>query len=156
MNDSETDNRWMYRALELAQLAANGGEVPVGALLVAEDLILGEGSNSSIVSHDATAHAEIQALRAAGQQCANYRLPGTTLYVTLEPCAMCAGAIIHARVERVVIGASDLRTGAAGSIMNILRHNKLNHQCEISMGVLQEECSTVLRNFFKAKRGGSE
>jgi tRNA(adenine34) deaminase len=156
MSDSKIDIRWMHKALELAQRAASAGEVPVGAVLVVDDMVLGEGSNSSIIRHDASAHAEIQALRAAGQQRANYRLPGTTLYVTLEPCAMCAGAIVHARVERVVIGASDLRTGAAGSIMNILQHDNLNHQCEVTMGVLQDECSNVLRDFFRDKRGGAK
>ncbi|MBT5559275.1 MAG: tRNA adenosine(34) deaminase TadA [Proteobacteria bacterium] len=152
MSDLKVDTRWMHKALELAQEAASSGEVPVGAVLVCDDLMLGEGSNASIIRKDATAHAEIQALRAAGQQRANYRLPGTTLYVTLEPCAMCAGAIIHARVERVVIGASDPRTGAAGSIMNILQHDDLNHKCEVTMGILEDECSAMLRNFFRTKR----
>ena len=146
------DERWMKLALKLAQQSSDSGEVPVGALLMADDSVIGEGANLSIARHDATAHAEIQALRAAGQQQANYRLPGTTLYVTLEPCAMCAGAIIHARVKRVVIGASDPRTGAAGSIMNILQHEGLNHQCEVTMGVLQGECSAIISDFFKAKR----
>lgn len=154
MGDSKTDILWMRKALELAKRAANMGEVPVGALLVTDDMVLGEGFNSSISSHDASAHAEIQALRMAGRQSLNYRLPGTTLYVTLEPCAMCAGAIVHARVDRVVIGASDPRTGAAGTIMNILQHEQLNHQCEITIGVLQDECSNLLRDFFKAKREG--
>ena len=121
-------------------------------MLVVEDTGIGEGSNAPIANHDPSAHAEIQALRAAGQQQANYRLPGTTLYVTLEPCTMCAGAIVHARVERVVIGANDPRTGAAGSVINILQHENLNHQCVVTSGVLKEECSAIISDFFKAKR----
>ena len=147
-----TDEHWMKLALELAQRASDSGEVPVGAVLVADDSVIGEGFNSSIARHDATAHAEIQALRSAGQQRANYRLQGTTLYVTLEPCTMCAGAIVHARVERVVIGANDPRTGAAGSVINILQHENLNHRCVVTLGVLEEECSSIISNFFKAKR----
>ena len=150
-----SDEHWMRHALALAKQAADAGEVPVGAVLVMEDTVIGEGSNAPISNHDPSAHAEIQALRAAGQQRANYRLPGTTLYVTLEPCAMCAGAIVHARIERVVIGTSDPRTGAAGSIMNILQHKDLNHQCAVTMGALEGECSAIISDFFKAKRGSN-
>ena len=124
------DIHWMRRALELATLAAREGEVPVGALIVKDGELIAEGRNRPIAHHDPTAHAEIQALRAAGKVLNNYRLPGTTLYVTLEPCPMCAGAIVHARVERVVFAATDPRTGAAGSIYNLLQSEKLNHRCE--------------------------
>jgi tRNA(adenine34) deaminase len=146
------DIHWMRRALELATLAAREGEVPVGAVLVKEGQLIAEGRNRPIANHDPTAHAEIQLLRAAGKALNNYRLAGTTLYVTLEPCPMCAGAIVHARVQRVVFAATDPRTGAAGSIYNILQSNELNHRCEVEGGVLAEESAILLRGFFRSRR----
>lgn len=146
------DIHWMRRALELATLAAREGEVPVGAVLVKDGQLIAEGRNRPIADHDPTAHAEIQLLRAAGKAMQNYRLSGTTLYVTLEPCPMCAGAIVHARVGRVVFAATDPRTGAAGSIYNILQSNELNHRCEVEGGVLAEESASLLRHFFRSRR----
>jgi tRNA(adenine34) deaminase len=146
------DQFWMQRALELAQRAKVEGEVPVGAVLVKEDHILGEGWNAPIGQHDPTAHAEIRALRQAAERLGNYRLLDTTLYVTLEPCVMCAGAIIHARVKRVVFGAADPKTGAAGSVFNILNSDRHNHQVEINQGVLADECGILLKEFFQARR----
>jgi tRNA(adenine34) deaminase len=153
--NSEADSLdlfWMQRALELAQQAKAEGEVPVGALLVKQDQILGEGWNAPIKEHDPTAHAEIRALRNAAERLGNYRLLDTTLYVTLEPCVMCAGAIIHARVKRVVFGAADPKTGAAGSVFNILNSEQHNHHVSITSGVLEQECSTLLKDFFQARR----
>jgi tRNA(adenine34) deaminase len=138
--------------MELAVRAAREGEVPVGAVLVRDGKVIGEGWNRPIGANDPTAHAEIQALRAAGQAISNYRLTGTTLYVTLEPCAMCAGAIIHARVERVVFGAYDPKGGAAGSVFQVLGTDRLNHKVEVEGGVLAEECGAMLRDFFARKR----
>jgi tRNA(adenine34) deaminase len=146
------DHHWMRRALELATLAAREGEVPVGAVVVKDGQLIAEGWNRPIGHHDPTAHAEIQALRAAGKALVNYRLGGTTLYVTLEPCPMCAGAIVHARVQRVVFAATDPRTGAAGSIYNILQSNELNHRCEVEGGVLAGESASLLRHFFRSRR----
>ncbi len=146
------DLHWMRRALELATLAAREGEVPVGAVIVKDGELVAEGRNTPIAGHDPTAHAEIQALRAAGRALNNYRLGGTTLYVTLEPCPMCAGAIVHARVARVVFAASDPRTGAAGSIYNILQSNELNHRCVVEGGVLAGESAALLRDFFRSRR----
>ena len=142
----------MRRALLLAARARDAGEVPVGAVLVKADQIIGEGWNQPIGSHDPSAHAEIIALRAAAQSFANYRLTDTTLYVTLEPCAMCAGAIIQARVKRIVYGAADPKAGAAGSVFDILGTVRLNHVVEITGGVLADECSSLLRDFFAARR----
>ncbi len=159
INDSaeaeSLDLFWMQRALELAQQAQAEGEVPVGAVLVKADQILGEGWNAPISEHDPTAHAEIRALRHAAKRLGNYRLLDTTLYVTLEPCVMCAGAIIHARVKRVVYGARDPKTGAAGSVFNILNSEQHNHRVQITSGVLQQECSTLLTDFFQARRNKS-
>ncbi len=146
------DNAWMARALELARRAAAEGEVPVGAVVVKDGEIIGEGWNRPIAAHDPTAHAEIQALRAAAAHIGNYRLVETTLYVTLEPCAMCAGAMVHARVRRVVYGAPDPRTGAAGSVFNLLQAAQLNHQAEVCGGVLAEESGALLREFFRMRR----
>jgi tRNA(adenine34) deaminase len=146
------DIRWMTRALELARSAAAEGEVPVGAVVVRDGEVIGEGWNRPIAAHDPTAHAEIQALRAAAAHSGNYRLVDTTLYVTLEPCAMCAGAMVHARVRRVVFGAPDPRTGAAGSVFNLLQAGQLNHQAEVCGGVLAEESGALLREFFQARR----
>ena len=150
--DSLEDERWMRRALELAERAAAEGEVPVGAVLVRDGVVVGEGWNRPLAASDPTAHAEILAQREAGQRLANYRLPGTTLYVTLEPCAMCAGAIIHARVERVVFGAHDPKGGAAGSVFELLGTDRLNHRVAVTPGVLPAESAARLQAFFQARR----
>jgi len=142
----------MARALELARTAQDAGEVPVGAVIVKAGAIIAEGWNRPISTSDPTAHAEIIALRAAAQYLDNYRLLDTTLYVTLEPCAMCASAMVHARVRRVVFGATDPRAGAVGSVFNIVQHAALNHRVESTAGVLAEECGTLLRNFFVSRR----
>lgn len=147
-----SDEYWLQYALQLAELAYQQGEVPVGAVLVRDNQILGEGWNQSISQHDATAHAEIMALRAAGVAAGNYRLPNTSLYVTLEPCVMCAGALLHARVERVVFGAYDLKTGAAGSVFDVLLDARHNHQVQLTGGVLQQACVAQLQAFFKERR----
>ena len=146
------DAAFMGRALELARLAEAAGEVPVGAVIVKDGAIVAEGWNRPIGTNDPTAHAEIVALRAAGQALGTYRLTGTTLYVTLEPCAMCASAMVHARVRRLVFAATDPRAGAAGSVFNIVQHPSLNHRIECTGGVLAEECSALLRQFFLARR----
>jgi tRNA(adenine34) deaminase len=146
------DETYMRRALELAREAATAGEVPVGAVIVKDGEIVAEGWNRPIGTCDPTAHAEIIALRAGGTALGTYRLTGTTLYVTLEPCAMCASAMVHARVRRLVFGAADPRAGAAGSVFNIVQHAALNHRMESSGGVLAEECGTLLRDFFVARR----
>jgi len=142
----------MRRALELARHAEEAGEVPVGALVVLNGEIVGEGWNQPIVAHDPTAHAEIVALRAAAERVRNYRLSDAVLYVTLEPCAMCAGAMVHARVARVVYGAADPKSGAAGSVFNLLESSVLNHRAQVTRGVLAEECGEMLRKFFEARR----
>src|SRR3569833_1261990 len=144
----------MQRALDLAARADEGGEVPVGAVLVRAGEIIAEGANRPIVSHDPTAHAEIEALRAGGKVLGSYRLSDTTLYVTLEPCAMCAAAIVHARVRRRVFGAWDPRAGAAGSIVDVFKLPGLNHRVDVFGGVLAEECGRQLKEFFGRKRGG--
>jgi tRNA(adenine34) deaminase len=149
---SELDLGFMQRALKLANQAQEQNEVPVGAVLVEGGRVLAEGSNSPITSNDPTAHAEIQALRAGCLAKANYRLPETTLYVTLEPCAMCAGAILHSRVARVVIATAEPRAGAAGSVFNILQNPLLNHQCLVEYGLLANDSAHLLKSFFKAKR----
>lgn len=146
------DLYWMRRALTLADRADEQGEVPVGALLVMDDELLGEGWNRLINANDPTAHAEIVALREATARIGNYRLPGSTLYVTLEPCAMCAGAIVQARVAHVVYGAADPRAGAAGSVFDLLRSSVLNHRADVTGGVLREECEQRLKSFFQLKR----
>ncbi|MBE0511248.1 MAG: tRNA adenosine(34) deaminase TadA [Gammaproteobacteria bacterium] len=146
------DEYWMRHAYGLALRAAQAGEVPVGAVIVQDGELLAEGWNLPISHSDPTAHAEIQALRAAGRALNNYRLNDTTLYVTLEPCPMCAGAMVHARVKRVVYAASDPRTGAAGSVFDILRSGELNHRCEVQGGVMAEQCGALLRDFFRRKR----
>ena len=146
------DLTFMQRALELAQSAAAAGEVPVGAVVVHERKIIGEGWNRPIATRDPTAHAEIIALRAAAQVLGSYRLANTTLYVTLEPCAMCAGAMVHARVKRLVYGSSDPRAGAAGSIFNVTQNPALNHRIDCEGGLMSEECGELLRTFFAARR----
>jgi tRNA(adenine34) deaminase len=147
-----TDIGYMRRALALAQRAEAEGEVPVGALLVLDNSVIGEGWNRPISTNDPTAHAEIIALRAAASRLGNYRLTGACLYVTLEPCPMCAGAMVHARVARVVYGAADPIAGAAGSVFNVLDAPSLNHRAALQGGVLQEECTHMLKSFFRARR----
>lgn len=149
---ADPDVDFMRRALALAQDAARAGEVPVGAVLVQDGRIVGEGSNRPIGAHDPSAHAEMIALRQAASNLGNYRLPGTTLYVTLEPCAMCAGAIIHARVRRLVFGAPDPKAGAVYSLYELISRPQLNHVVEWRGGVLEDECGEVLRAFFRSRR----
>lgn len=147
-----TDQAYMQLALQLAHQAAEAGEVPVGAIVVKNGVIIGRGSNAPIGMHDPTAHAEICAMRDAAQHLGNYRLVGCTLYVTLEPCAMCTGAMQHARIARLVYGASDPKTGACGSVVNLMAEPKLNHHTEMAGGVLTAECGAVLSAFFSARR----
>ncbi|HSI96214.1 MAG TPA: tRNA adenosine(34) deaminase TadA [Methylophilaceae bacterium] len=148
-----SDQEYMQLALELAARAAEAGEVPVGALVVKDGEIIGRGYNAPISSHDPSAHAEIRAMRDAAQNVGNYRLVGCTLYVTLEPCAMCTGAIQHARIARLVYGASDPKTGACGSVVNLMEEARLNHHTEVESGVMAAECGGVLSAFFAARRG---
>ncbi|MBU3736032.1 MAG: tRNA adenosine(34) deaminase TadA [Methylobacterium sp.] len=148
MNDED----YMRQALALAGQAAAAGEVPVGALVVKDGVIVGRGFNAPVSSHDPSAHAEIRALRDAGKQLGNYRLVGCTLYVTLEPCAMCAGAIQHARIARLVYGAGDPKTGACGSVLDLMAERRLNHHCQVESGVLAEACGALLSAFFAARR----
>lgn len=147
-----TDETYMRLALELANQAALAGEVPVGAIIVKDGVIIGRGGNAPIESHDPTAHAEICAMRDAAQHLGNYRLVDCTLYVTLEPCAMCTGAMQHARIARLVYGASDPKTGACGSVINLMNEPKLNHHTEMTGGILAQECGAVLSAFFVARR----
>lgn len=149
---SEQHAFFMRRALMLAEQAAAADEVPVGAVLVVDGKIIGEGYNQVITRNDASAHAEVLALRAGGVQQQNYRLVNSTLYVTLEPCAMCAGLITHARVQTLVFGAPDPRTGATGSAIQVLNHASMNHRVEVVSGVLAQACGDILREFFREKR----
>ena len=148
MNDED----FMRAALELARQAEQSGEVPVGAVVVMDGEIIGRGSNAPIGRHDPSAHAEMLALRDAAQRVGNYRLVGCELFVTLEPCLMCVGAMFHARIARVIYGASDPKTGAAGSVLNLFEEQRLNHHAEVVGGVLAEECGNVLSQFFAARR----
>jgi tRNA(adenine34) deaminase len=149
---AELDRQFMQQAIEQAQLAALAGEVPVGAVLVRDGQVISKAFNKPITNHDPSAHAEMLALRQAALAEQNYRLPGTTLYVTLEPCTMCAGAMLHARVDRVVFGTPDPKTGAAGSVIDIFAMKQINHQTTIEGGMMSEECGQLLRNFFKERR----
>lgn len=153
MTDQNTRDEFFIRhALSLAQRAQDEGEVPVGAVLVLDERIIGEGWNRPVTTHDPSAHAEILALRSAAQTLGNYRLPGTTLYVTLEPCIMCAGAITHARVSRLVFGAADPKAGAVSSMYDVISQPRLNHRVEWSGGILEAACGQILRDFFKSRR----
>ena len=145
----------MRHALGLARRAEQEGEVPVGAVLVKDGALIGEGWNRPIATHDPTAHAEIMALRAGGRTLSNYRLGETTLYVTLEPCVMCVGAVVHARVGRLVYGAADPKAGAAGSVADIFKADHFNHRVAVAGGVLAEECGAMLTAFFRARRQSS-
>jgi len=146
------DLQAMHAALEEARLAAEAGEVPIGAVVVHEGAIIARGRNRVLRDLDPTAHAEIVALRAAAAVLGNYRLSGCTLYVTLEPCAMCAGAMIHARIDRLVFAAADPKAGACGSVLSVLNHPKLNHQIQKDQGILADESAELLRNFFRDRR----
>ena len=152
VSQAAIDIHWMQHAIRLAARAEAIDEVPVGAVVVLDGKVIGEGWNQSINLHDATAHAEIMALRQAGQTLANYRLIDATLYVTLEPCAMCAGAMVHSRIKRLVYGAADLKTGAAESVFNLVCHPQLNHQIEVCSGVLASNTGAMLSQFFKRRR----
>ena len=147
------DVRFMELALAEARMAAEAGEVPVGALVISNGEIIGRAGNRNLRDHDPTAHAEILALRQAAQHLGNHRLTGCTLYATIEPCAMCAGAIIHARIARLVYGAKDPKAGAAGSILDVINHPRLNHKMEVVSGVLEDRCSEILQDFFRRRRG---
>lgn len=146
------DERWMREAVVIARAAAARGEVPVGAIVVRDNAIIGRGGNQPIAADDPTAHAEIVALRQAAGLVGNYRLPHCSLYVTLEPCVMCAGAIMHARIARVVFGAHDPKTGACGSVVDLFSERRLNHHATITSGVLADECATLLSSFFAERR----
>ena len=149
---TEEDVMWMRHALTLADKAESIGEVPVGACVVLNGELIGEGFNTPITDNDPSAHAELRAVKEAAAAVQNYRLIDATLYVTLEPCSMCAGMLVHARVKRVVFGAKDAKTGAAGSVMNLLQHPALNHQLEVVSGVLADECANKLSDFFRKRR----
>jgi tRNA(adenine34) deaminase len=146
------DAVWMERALALAELAAAAGEVPVGALVIRDGEIIGQGHNRNLLDNDPTAHAEIVALRQAADRVGNHRLVGCTMIATIEPCSMCAGALIHARIARLVYGANDPKAGAAGSTVQVINHPSLNHRMEVTAGVLAGRCSDILQNFFRKKR----
>ena len=147
------DERWMGEAIALAREAARRGEVPVGAVVVKDGGVIGRGGNAPIAASDPTAHAEIAAMREAARALGNYRLPGCTLYVTIEPCAMCAGAILHARISRVVFGAPDPKTGACGSVVDLFAEPRLNHHATVAAGVRGDECGALLSAFFAERRG---
>ncbi len=149
------DNYWMNLALEEARAATRDGEVPVGAVVIKDGQIVGRGHNRNLQQNDPTAHAEVMAMREAASKLGNHRLPGCTLYATIEPCAMCAGAMVHARLSRLVFGAFDPKAGAAGSVLEVLNHPRLNHKLEITPGVLAEECSAILKRFFAERRGAA-
>ena len=150
---SRDDESWMEQALEQARMAAQAGEVPVGALVIKDGKIIGLGHNRNLLDHDPAAHAEIVALRQSAARLGNHRLTGCEMFVTIEPCAMCAGALVHARLARLVYGTSDPKAGAAGSVLQVLNHPGLNHKMEIRSGVLAEKCSEILQKFFREKRG---
>jgi tRNA(adenine34) deaminase len=150
------DTQWMQEALAEAQTAADAGEVPVGAIILLNDEVIGRGQNRVLRDSDPTAHAEIVAMRAAARHLSNYRLTGCEIYVTLEPCAMCSGAMIHARIGRLVYGTADPKAGAAGSVLEVLNHPRLNHRMLLTGGVLSEPCAEMLRQFFRRRREDRE
>lgn len=152
MNEQFSDQYWMEKALEYAKEAEKLNEIPVGAVLVKGNELIGAGYNRSITDNDPSAHAEMIAIRKAGKALQNYRLIDCTLYVTLEPCSMCAGLLVHSRIKRLVFGAFDAKTGSAGSIMNLLQEPKLNHQVELTSGVLADKCGETISAFFKRRR----
>ncbi|WP_448211042.1 tRNA adenosine(34) deaminase TadA [Colwellia sp. MEBiC06753] len=149
---TETDRQFMARAFELAAIAESLNEIPVGAVIVYNGEIIGEGYNRSIMDNDPSAHAEMLAIRAAGKHLNNYRLLDCTLYVTLEPCPMCAGLLVHSRISRIVFATADEKTGAAGSVFDLVNNDKLNHQIGVKHGLMQQECANLLSNFFKRRR----
>ena len=151
----DADDRWMHEALGAARAAQSRGEVPVGAVIVRDGAVIARGGNETLAAGDPTAHAEMLAIRAAAAVVGGWRLEGCTLYVTLEPCAMCAGAIVLARLERVVFGAWDDKAGMAGSVGDLLRHPRLNHRPQVTAGVMAEPCAALLRDFFEARRGAT-
>jgi tRNA(adenine34) deaminase len=153
---SRDDAAWMEQALEQARLAAAAGEVPVGALVIKDGEIIGRGHNRNLLENDPTAHAEIVALRQAAAHLGNHRLAGCVMFATIEPCSMCAGALVHARIVRLVYGASDPKAGAAGSVLQVINHPRLNHKMEVTSGVLIDKCSEILQDFFRRKRERSE
>lgn len=152
MTQAELDQQYMRIAIEQAQLAAQSGEVPVGAVLVKDGQVISKAFNKPIANHDPSAHAEMLAIRETALAEENYRIPGSTIYVTLEPCAMCSGAMLHARIDRVVYGAPDPKTGAAGSVLDIFSSKQINHQTSVEGGIMSEECGQLLRDFFKGRR----
>jgi len=152
----QQDEYWMEHALRLAATAEQQGDIPVGAVVVCDGKVVGQGFNASIVQNDPSAHAEMVAIRQAAKTLGNYRLIDCTLYVTLEPCPMCAGLLVHSRIKRLVFGANDLRTGCAGSLLNLVRHSGLNHQLEVTSGVLQAQCSEGLSSFFRRRRAAKK
>ncbi len=149
---NDLDASYIRQAMLLAEKAQAIGEVPVGAIVVVDSLIIGQGYNQSITTHDPSAHAEMIALKEAAKNLQNYRLVDATLYVTLEPCPMCAGLLVHGRVKRIVFGAYDQKTGATGTVMNLVQHESLNHKIEVTGGCLQHECSAQISDFFKHRR----
>lgn len=152
LQDDLKDEEYLRLAVEEARAAERDGEVPVGAVVVLDGAVIGRGNNRVLRDSDPTAHAEIVAMRAAGLALGNYRLEGCSLYVTLEPCAMCAGAILHARIARLVYAAADPKAGACGSVLSVMNHPQLNHKVEVVSGLMAEECGPMLTNFFRAKR----
>jgi tRNA(adenine34) deaminase len=153
---SDDDNKFMRRAIELAKIANSHDEIPVGAVVVCAGEIIGEGFNQSIMNNDPSAHAEMMAIRDAGRNLQNYRLLDCTLYVTLEPCPMCAGLLVHSRIKRLIFASNDLKTGAAGSAFSLVNHEKHNHQVAVTAGLLADECSTMLSKFFKRRRAAKK
>ncbi|MCP5208896.1 MAG: tRNA adenosine(34) deaminase TadA [Hahellaceae bacterium] len=152
MLENESDEQWMRRAIVMAQNAYAAGEVPIGAVIVRDEQVLGEGFNFPIGACDPTAHAEIQALRMAAKAAGNYRLPGCTLYVTVEPCTMCAGALVHARISRLVFGAREGKAGAVVSKVNVINHEAMNHKLEVTGGILEHDCAALMSSFFAERR----
>ena len=149
---NKTDQSWMSIAIELAKQAGESGEVPVGAVLILDDKVIGKGRNQSIELNDPSAHAEIQALREAGSKIGNYRLNRSKIYVTIEPCTMCIGALVHARIEKLIFGAREPKSGAVSYLNDIREKNSFNHRFKVIEGVLEDECSQLMRNFFRARR----